>query len=337
MPFDKDNIEVRNRTDRDSKSVGKRKSSSLEGKRWTLPQLALKRRYLALEGVDFWFPLTQDEKWIKGHLRLAMLHMIMGADLSRFKTIVSERPGQLWTGIGSSWRDVCSCIGFSWAADWQSHLVVQGTDSKGNKITWINFHPKPSRCPRDVLNEVQPPLHCMNWRRKLSLIGCLNEESSDDDVEHADDEGGVGECPERKRALLEDATEASYLAIPGDVDEDCSILELSVPGEAVGPLPNPDVADPAEPPQMLNVTEIVKRGYVTHDEAKKLLQVVHLLENEFQATNSVPPGVRCIELQPGHVNAPEVQKDGAGTKDTEQLFAQKPSLTKNELLRDPYN
>ena len=74
----------------------------------------------------------------------------------------------------------------------------------------------------------------MCWRRKLGSIGCLNDESSDDDAEHADDDGGVGECPERTRALLEcapeDAAEASNLAIAGDVDERGSTLELSVPG-----------------------------------------------------------------------------------------------------------
>jgi hypothetical protein len=35
--------------------------------------------------------------------------------------------------------------------------VVQGADSKGNKITWINFHPDPSSCPLNVLSYVQPP------------------------------------------------------------------------------------------------------------------------------------------------------------------------------------
>jgi len=222
----------------------------------------------------------------------------MDADLSRFRTIVLERPGQLWVASkGSNWRDFCRCVGFSWAADWESHFKVQGTDSKGNSITWINFHPKPSSCPKDVLSHVQPPLQCMRLRLKLGPIGSLNEELSNDDAEHADDEGGVGECPERTRALLEDATEdATNLAIPGDVDENCSILELSVSGEAVEPLPSPDVADPAEPPQVLNVTEIVKRGYVTHNEAKNVSQLVNVLEKKFQATNPVP-GVRCFELQ----------------------------------------
>ena len=46
------------------------------------------------------------------------------------------------------------------------------------------------------------------------------------------------------------------------------MLELAVPGEAVEPLPNSDVADPAEPPQVLNVTEILKRNHVTCTEAK---------------------------------------------------------------------
>ena len=36
----------------------------------------------------------------------------------------------------------------------------------------------------------------LTWRHRLGSIGCLNDESSNDDAEHADDEGGVGECPE---------------------------------------------------------------------------------------------------------------------------------------------
>jgi len=282
MPFDKNNTDVQKRTDRGSDSKGKRRSSSLERKPWTPPQLALKLRFLALEGANFWFPLILELEWIKRHPRLPMLHMVMDADLSRFKTIVLERPSQLWASSGASWKDFCRCIGFSWAADWQSHFVVQGTDSKFNKITWINFHPNPTSCPLNVLSHVQPPLHCMRWRRKLGSIGCLNDESSDDDAEHADDEGGVGECPERTRALLEcapeDATEASNLAIAGDVDERGSTLELSVPGVAVGPLPDPAVADPAEPPQVLNVTEILERNHVTNTEATLVKQVLKVLE-----------------------------------------------------------
>jgi len=77
-----------------------------------------------------------------------MLHMVMDADLSQFKTIVLERPSQLWAGSSSlSWMDFCKSVGFSWAADWLSHFVVQGADSEVNKITWINFHPKLSSCP----------------------------------------------------------------------------------------------------------------------------------------------------------------------------------------------
>ena len=281
---------------------------------------------MALEGADFWFPLTLDENWIKDHLHLPMLHMVMDADLSRFKTIVTERPGQLWVGSGTTWSSFCQCVGFSWRADWQSHLVVQGTDSNSNKITWINFHPTPSSCPLNVLNYVQPPLHCMRWRCKLGDIGCLNDESSDDDAEHADDEGGVGECPElgstgclndessdddaehaddkggvgeclertRAERAPEDATEASNLAIADDV----SMLESSVPGVSMDLLPNPDFADPEEPPQVLNVTEILKRKHVTHAEAKLVQQVLKVLVDMRQATNPVS-GVRCFELQPG--------------------------------------
>ena len=76
----------------------------------------------------------------------------------------------------------------------------------------------------------------MRWRRKLCSIGCLNDESSDDNAEHAEDQGGVGECPERACALLEraleDTTEASNLAIAGNFGERRSMLELSVPGVA---------------------------------------------------------------------------------------------------------
>jgi hypothetical protein len=97
--------------------------------------------------------------------------------------------------------------------------------------------------------------------------------SEDDDAEQADDDGGVGECPERTHAFLEralgDATEASNLAIAGDVDERRSMLELSVPGVAVEPLPNSDVADPAEPPQVLDVTEILKRNHVAHSRKQR--------------------------------------------------------------------
>ena len=167
----------------------------------------------------------------------------MDADLSRFKTIVLKRPGQLWAGSsGVRWKDFFLYVWFSWAADWRSHFVVQGTDSNFNKITWINFHPNPSSCPLNVLGYVQPPLHCMRWRRKLGPIGCLNDESSDDNAEHADDEGGVGECPERTCALLEralqDATEASQ---PEKVSKSCALKPKSKrrkwrprPGRCVG-------------------------------------------------------------------------------------------------------
>ena len=324
MPFGRNNTEVQKRKDRGSDSEGMRKRSSLASVPWTRPQLAILERFKALEGADFWFP--HNENWIKDHLHLPMLHMVMDADLSRFKTIVLERPGQLWASNKTKWSGFCQHVGFSWRADCQSHLVVQGADSKGNKITWINFHPDPSSCPLNVLSYVQPPLHCMRWRRKLGSIGCLNDESSDDDAEyadddggvgecpelgsigclndessdddaeHADDDGGVGECPERTRAerAPEDATEASNLAIADDV----SMLESSVPVVSMDLLPNPDVADPAEPPQVLNVTEILKRKHVTHSEAKLVQQVLNVLADTRQATNPVT-GVRCFELQPG--------------------------------------
>ena len=157
MPFDSNNTDGQKREDRGSESEGKRRRSSLESKPWTPSQLALLRRYLVLEGANFWLPLTLDENWIVDHIHVPMLHMVMDADLSRFKTIVLERPGQLWAARGATWKSVCQCIGFSWAADWQSHFVVQGVDSKGRSITWINFHPNPTSCPLNVLSYVQPP------------------------------------------------------------------------------------------------------------------------------------------------------------------------------------
>ena len=235
MPFKRNNTDVQRRKDRGSESEGKRRRCSHENKPWTPSELALLGRFKALEGANFWFPLTLDENWTKDHFRLPMLHVIMDVDLSRFKTIVLGRPGQLWAGSsgGGRWKDFCSCVGFTWRVDWQSYFVVQGADSNIHKITWINFHPNPTSCPLNVLSYVQPPLHCMRWRRKLGPIGCLNDESSDDNAEHADDEGGVGECPEFTCALLEraleDATEASNLAIPSDFDERRSMLDCERP------------------------------------------------------------------------------------------------------------
>ena len=104
MPFGRNNTDGQKRKDRGSDSEGKRKRSSLASLPWTPSQQAILGRYLALEGADFWFPLTLDENWIKDHLHLPMLHMVMDADLNRFKTIVSERPGQLW--VGTMWMQV---------------------------------------------------------------------------------------------------------------------------------------------------------------------------------------------------------------------------------------
>jgi hypothetical protein len=60
-------------------------------------------------------------------------------------------------------------------------------------------------------------------------------------------------------------------------------------GVAVEPLPNAGAAAPAEPPQQaLNVTEILKRNYVSHAEAKLVKQLVKVLEGMFHATNPVP-------------------------------------------------
>ena len=141
MPFKRNNTDGQRRKDRGSESEGKRRRSSHENKPWTPSELALLGRFKALEGANFWFPLTLDENWIKDHFRLPMLHVIMDVDLSRFKTIVLGRPGQLWAGSsgGGRWKDFCSCVGFTWRVDWQSYFVVQGADSNIHKITWIYF------------------------------------------------------------------------------------------------------------------------------------------------------------------------------------------------------
>ena len=108
------------------------------------------------------------------------------------------------------------------SADWQSHLEVQGADSKGYKITWINFHPNPTSCPLNVLSYVQPPLHCIRWRRRLGSIGCLEGDSSEDDVaEQTDDE---------------DAAEARKLAAADGDGEFRLMLESAVTEVAEGPL-----------------------------------------------------------------------------------------------------
>ena len=81
----------------------------------------------------------------------------------------------------------------------------------------------------------------MRWRRKLCSIGCLNDESSDDNAEHADDQGALGECPERTRALLkrapEVAKEANNLVVANDADERRTMLELLVPSGGAAPQP----------------------------------------------------------------------------------------------------
>lgn len=164
------------------------------------------------------------------------------------------------------------------------------------------LQPLPYKLPFECLDYVHPALHCMCWCRRLGSIGCLqNESSEEDEEERADDEGSLGECPERTRALLEhalgDATEASKLDTADDVDERRLMLESSATeatgtssgGVAVEPLPNAGAAAPAEPPQqVLNVTEILKRNYVSHAEAKLVKQLVKVLEGMFHATNPVP-------------------------------------------------
>ena len=183
MLFEKGNISASLRDDGKQKK-GAAKRSSLENKPWTPPQVAVKNRILGLEDANCWFPLTLAKPWFEGHPNVPALHMVIDADLSRFETIVLERPGQLWACNSTRWRDVCRSIGFSWVHDWQRHLVVQGADTDGHNITWINCHPNPTGCPFDVLDAPQPGLHCMLWRRKLGRIGCLEDSSGGEDAGH---------------------------------------------------------------------------------------------------------------------------------------------------------
>ena len=217
MPFGRKNTEGQKRKDRGSDSEGMRKRSSLASMPWTPSQQAILGRYLALEGADFWFPLTLDENWIKDHLHLPMLHMVMDADLSRFKTIVLERPGQLWASNKTKWSGFCQHVGFSWRADCQSHLVVQGADSKGNKITWINFHPTPSSCPLNVLSDV-PELEEMVAAAVDDLVDVLDSDEVMDQVKHA-----VREMEKVPTPAAPDATSSGIAAPTG--------AECVVPGQ----------------------------------------------------------------------------------------------------------
>ena len=98
MPFERSNTDgQKKRKDRDNESEEKAKRSSFENKPWTPPQLAVLRRFLGLEGAIFLFPLTLDKSWIVEHVHVPMLHMVMDADLSRFKTIVF---GAAWPTLG---------------------------------------------------------------------------------------------------------------------------------------------------------------------------------------------------------------------------------------------
>ena len=191
MPFEKGKTAASSHKNSKPKQ-GAAKRSSLENNPWTPPQLAVKNRILGLEDANCWFPLTLAKPWFEGHPNVPALHMVIDADLSRFKTIVLERPGQLWASRGAGWKDVCRSIGFSWASDWQSHLVVQGVDTNGHHLTWINCHPDPTGCPLNVLDTPQPGLHCMLWRRKLGRIGCLEDSSAGEDAE--EDAAGHDEC-----------------------------------------------------------------------------------------------------------------------------------------------
>ena len=59
-------------------------------------------------GRELLVPFYSRQELDRNHFRLPMLHMVMDADLSQFKTIVLERPGQLWAGSsGSSWKNFC--------------------------------------------------------------------------------------------------------------------------------------------------------------------------------------------------------------------------------------
>jgi len=69
---------------------------------------------------------------------------------------------------------------------------------------------------------------------------------------------------------------------------------------AVEPLPNAAAAAaaaPAEPPQVLNVSEILKRNHVPHAEAKLVQK--ELLEIMLLVTNPVP-GAECFKIISGN-------------------------------------
>ena len=93
MPFERNNNDAQKRKDRDSKAEGKRRRGSLEKKPLMPPQLVV--LIWGLEGANCWFPLTLNKSRIEDHVHVPMLQMAIDADMSRFKTIVLERPSEL--------------------------------------------------------------------------------------------------------------------------------------------------------------------------------------------------------------------------------------------------
>jgi hypothetical protein len=128
---------------------GGEKRNSLDSTPWTSAQLAVKDRVLGLEEFDGWIALTTNESWIAAHINAPTLPKLIDARPSRFENIVKQRLGQLWGGTCYSWKSVMQTYGFSWASspDWASHFVIQGSDTDGNRIYWVNLHPNPTGCP----------------------------------------------------------------------------------------------------------------------------------------------------------------------------------------------
>lgn len=321
MPFKQGNSDnAKRKMGQGSEQKGTRKRSSLECVKWTPSQLAVARRLKELEKINCWIPWTLDRKWLRDHPNVITANMLIGVDLARFEAVVLQRPGQLWADKTRNWTSVFKAIGFSWAnVDFGSHFKYHGADSLGNKIPWINCHPTPTRCPLEVLNTAtQPGVHCMRVRRRLSEIGCLDEEDSSDDgeAEAADEEDsnvdGEAEVEVFDAGnLVEDPEEAMNVAAM-DGDECCLRLEPTFPEPnagtteggaaaesplAVAPVAVAAGADTAdESPIMLNVSGILKRKELLPEEAVALKELLKGLEEQLNSKKPVS-GVQRFEIQ----------------------------------------
>jgi hypothetical protein len=98
MLFERNNTDVQKRKDRGSESEGKRRHSSLESKPWTPSGVAL-LDLLNPGGYELLVPSYSERELDRRSLSFAdaaRTHMVMDADLSRFKTIVLKR----WPTLG---------------------------------------------------------------------------------------------------------------------------------------------------------------------------------------------------------------------------------------------